>query len=377
MSGHSAIDVRLTTELRGMVAKIASVLDLDGTDTNAKELYYALQSKARNDEKILAERMGITDEDSSLVVAKKIVAFIEKSTLPRDVWVIKPSVVKPLLKTNSPKKLMKIVGYRSIDSVLKRKTVGELLAFASLTETEEWLQKLHTKYKKLTPSDFSLQSSELHLADMKEVEKLRASGYLQHDLVLPNYELGNIVVVPATKRFSGDVLVLSTAILESLRSLRMHAAYYRALSVLPSFGKELTQILEHGLAKASRLLMNTDWTHVHALHGHHAVDHVLSSFQPNLQDEDLETHSAAKALASWIPEFSFWHSYPYAYQVASGGTVSSDLFDVAINLSNNVPYEQASSRFGEHNLSSELHARYLAHEPVAQQHLKWYDGRIA
>lgn len=375
ISGYPVEDVRFTAELKAMVVNVVRELGLDVRDTTSRELYFALRTKALHDQRILEAHMSIQADDSPEVVVDKIINYIDKSSLVREAWVMKPSIAKSILKKNPPKKFMKQAGYRSVDSILKRKPTGMLLAYTTYVEKPAWLQKVRTSYKKLRPSDFAQQHIELHIAGAQEVEKLRSHGHLKHDLVLPSYELGLVVIVPATQRFEGDVLAFTTAILESIRSIRMHSTYYRALSLLPDFGKEFINILEQGLARASEAMLNTSWSHIHALHKRDA-HHVTERFQPYLQQEDLHVQTAARTLSGWLPEFRFWQKFPYVYQLEGGPVVSSDLFDVAINLSNDLPFHQASSQFGRHNVSNELHARYYAHEPIASSHIKWYDGGI-
>lgn len=376
LSGRPVEDIRFTAELKAMVGSVVRELGLDVRDTTAIELYFGLRTRAMEDQKTLAQYMGIQDDDTPSVVIEKILHHIEKSSLAREVWVMKPSVAKVLLKKNPPKRFMKQAGYRSIDSILKRRSAGTLMAYTAAVERQEWHQKVRASYKKLRPVDFTEQHIEIQIAGIHEVERLRAHGYLQHDLVLPSYELGAIVVVPPPQRFEGDVLAFTAAILESVRSMRMHSAYYRSLSVLPEFGKQIIAVLEEGLVRASQAVLNVSWPHIHALHRRKGATHIVERLQPHIEHDDLSAQTAAKVLSGWLPTFKFWHAFPYAYQLEGGAVVSSDLFDVALNLSNDVPFEKASSQFGRHNVANELYARYFVHESVAQTHIKWYDGRI-
>jgi hypothetical protein len=373
LSGRPAIDVRLSTEVINSTASLVKLLGLDPKDTTSREFYYALNKKALEDERLLSGHLGIGQSDTPVQLVKKVIKFVDGLPVPRDVWVAKASVIKPLLKSLPPKKLMKVCGYRSIDSVLKRTSVGELLCFAPFVESRETMLKFYAKYKRFTPSDFGLQRSLLQLADAKDVEKMRSEGYLKHHLVLPSYELGSVVVVPAEKRFEGDVLSFVTAILESLRMLRMYSAYFRVISVLPTFGSGVMQSLEYGLAPASRLLLNTDWSHIHAIKNRNN-SHILEQHQPHLQLEDLEAPSSATILGEALPMLALWKQHQYAGKTGTQSeAVSPHLFDVAINLSNTTPFERRTILAGRHALADELYGRYLEHEPVARVHLKWYD----
>jgi hypothetical protein len=373
LAGRPSVDVKLTSELRRVVREIIRDLGLDARDTTPEELYYALTRRALDDNQRLAEHIGIKEADTPRILVKKIITFIEKLAVEREVWAVKNSVVKQLLKAHPPKKLMKISGFRSIDSVLKRQSTSELLALAALVEPADWVQKFHNRYKKLTSSDFDSRTSEVCIADSAQIEKLRSAEYLKHQLVLPQYELGSILVAPPAQRFAGDVLVFTTAILESLRACRIYSAYFRAMSVWPKFGENIVEALSQGLAQASKSQLNSGWPALHAL-PLEAAERLLAGLQPHLQPSDLHAPNSATVLAEVLPSFRFWVQRHYVCHPTKNGAVSCHLFDVAVNASNGLPYEQRVSAYGQGSLWNELSVRYLFHEPVARQTLKWYDG---
>ncbi len=362
LSGHNGHDVRLTSEIVQLRKKALRELNLDENDTTSRELFHALSHRAAITNTALEAELKISVTDTPEAVVQTIVGFIDGLTIKRDIWTIKHSVIKQLLKKHPPKKLMKVLGLRSIDSVLKRMSAYELLALAYQIETDEWVAKMKGQYKKLKPADFQAFTSSICVVDQDRVEKLHKGGYKSSRIIVPNYETGTILVVPPPKRFELDVLALTLALLQTLYELRIHSAYFRVLSVKHNFGSKLQQVLQEGLPGSIKN-MEIGWT-VLQRHFTQFPESFDALEQPHLQPEDIVLVSPTEALMKVVPELTFWNDYGHVFISEGGKPVSMHLMDVITNVSNQLSYENSVTMHLQQQLWQELGLRYLQEEKL-------------
>ena len=114
-SGQNAVDARLTSELIVKAKTKELELGLDPADTTAAELHQALLNMAGLHDKFLSQAIGCSDPLNSSEILPKIAKFASSFAGKKSIWAIKHSVAKRLLKQNPPLKLMKQLGYRSVD----------------------------------------------------------------------------------------------------------------------------------------------------------------------------------------------------------------------------------------------------------------------
>ena len=193
LAGSPGVDVRLSSELVTVSKNAIKTLGLDVNDTTNEELYFALIKKASQDNQLLEAHLSISQDDSPTIMASKVIKFSIGLAKSRSVWVVKPSVCKKILKENPPKKLLKGLGYRSIDSVLKRESPALILALGASTD-QAFKKRLITQYKKLTPADFDLRKIEVIPLSSEKLKKLQKAGYQIEDQIIPAYEAGALVI---------------------------------------------------------------------------------------------------------------------------------------------------------------------------------------
>src|SRR5690606_13271164 len=86
---------------------------------------------------------------------------VDKAKLPRSAWVMKKSVAKRMLHSSPPEKVMKHLGYSSVESMTKRENIAEIYGALRFAESASWLKKFNSNYKKLLPSDFEVRDIEI------------------------------------------------------------------------------------------------------------------------------------------------------------------------------------------------------------------------
>jgi len=136
-NGYPSHDVRLLANNIQRVRTKITDLKLDPDDTTAQELYQALLIKFQNDSRRFDEHFGVASEDSAQKVGKAVGIVTQNIDMP-DKWLLKCSFAKQLLRRQPPKKLMKQLGYRSVDSMLKREDIAKVYLASNLIESAVW-----------------------------------------------------------------------------------------------------------------------------------------------------------------------------------------------------------------------------------------------
>jgi len=155
-NGYPSHDVRhLAAAVQKTRQKIAE-LGLDPDDTNGKELYHALLVKFKKDAQAFEISQGFYSDNFGQT-ANKAIDIIEQAVSLPERWVLKNSVAKSMLKQHQPKKVMKQLGYRSIDSMLKRESIGRLFVLANLEESLTWQKELGRIISHQDTSHFELR----------------------------------------------------------------------------------------------------------------------------------------------------------------------------------------------------------------------------
>ncbi len=169
-NGYPSHDVRFYADTHQQVRQKLTELGLDANDTTAEELFHALQVKFEKDARIYEEKNGsLNDFDSRAAKASMIIA--KNKSLPQQ-WSLKSSEARRILKSHPPKQMMKMFGYRSVDSMLKRENIARIFLIAKNTESANWHNIIYRSISKL-------DQAALELRQLKIV-------------TLPSYELSDI-----------------------------------------------------------------------------------------------------------------------------------------------------------------------------------------
>lgn len=368
LSNRPGHDARLISDVARIRQDAIKTLRLDEADTTPKELYYALRHHAAGTNKDLEKATGISESDKPYQVIEKVVGFVSTLEIPRQVWSIKHTVIKELLKKQPPKKLLKTLGLRSIDSVLKRSNAYELLAMSYQIESADWKEKLQGRFKRLKPADFQAKDGDIFVLDPAKTEKFSKAGYASVQSVIPNYETGTILIIPPKKRFDIDTLGLVLSLLELLHSLRVYSAYFRHSSLKSDFGQQVYSVLRSGLpGKVQELKIG--WKPLQRHFNRFPASFSLVE-QPYLQYGDVVIVSPLDALGKTIPGMDFWKDKDFAFLYVDGEPVSMHLMDIILNASNRVPYERSSCNYLRAGLWEELGTRYLQSSPIQSNAIK-------
>ena len=161
VSGQPSRDVMLTAEIHQKALAAMEKMGLDPGDTTGPELYAALINQAKVHDEHLAAQIGGEDPEDVHAMVKLCVKQIEATEMDRNCFALKKSVAKEFLRKTPPPNIMKLLGYRSIDSMLKNENIFEVYGALRFAESDEWLQEFNKNYTSIKPSDFETRQIEL------------------------------------------------------------------------------------------------------------------------------------------------------------------------------------------------------------------------
>lgn len=366
LAGRPGLDIRLSNEIKLLFKQKADSLGLDGDDTTAKELYFAMSHLVLDDSDRLAESIGISNQDTPEKMVEGAIEFVKKRTGGRFVWALKTNIARRQLKENPPKKLMKIYGIRSMDSALKRERPSLFYCFAGFIEPAGWLTKYGKQADKLTGSDFDNQNLYINtLAGIRRDQLAKARVNLNH-IVYSDQESAGVEVAVPPRRFRGDVLFVVDTLLIHVRNIVRRSAYYKSLGLRPEFTDRIKNARLKGFNNLESYNYPFDWpTLVHAA-TQLGVTGLFHEQEPFISTEDLMVPSTAQ-----MGGLNFW-KHPFGFHAEPGIVVSFNLSDMIINAVNKIPVEKAYLANGRANLKNELFARYLAHERIRHEAFSLY-----
>lgn len=378
--GNPGMDVRLTGEIYGKLHMKMRQLGLDPNDTTPHELYHSLLSLTALHDSFLARRLGITQSDGSKEVAQAIVRFLAQMPFAKHSWALKNVAAKRLLKATPPKALMKLLHYRSLDSMLKREPAALLLAVARHSEPAQWQERFVRTYKKLNASDFEVRDIEVvFMSDPRWEAVGELFSGTRHNNIIHTPEAGAVVLLPARVEARPGLTLISLLLtLHYINEIRVFSTYCKFQHMRRNFGTLLEEHLLHKKQDHVSLAgQPVHWRIVHRYYGTAERFKHPEIFEPHVQPEDLAYRKAEEVLYRLEPALHFWHDTDYIGLPEADGPISFSLTDMAMNLVNGLPYEKRASYHMQDALWNEAYSRYIGQQAFERQILRQLDDQPA
>lgn len=371
-NGNPNTDIRFTTEVRHRTRSKYLQLNLDPDDTSPRELYHALQQRVRADDQRLVRRLQ-TSAATHISAQGDVVAGMihELKQLPdsKRCYSIKSSVMKSIFKANPPKKAMKKLGYRSMESLIKHESAISILAAAWIYEGTTWQHKLLDQYKKLNSSSMESRSIAMIELDSDKWQKLahEITAQKKHNLISLK-ELGALVFLPLPKSVpSGSVTASMTLALHELNEIRACSTYLQLCQVRGDFGEVLRRVAtEEPELRGTNLDQPVAWSIVQQYYVRISDKLKQDLLEPQIRLDDIAWHPIEHSLAQIEPSFEFWKDSNHLGLLHEGKPVSMNIVDSALNYCNQLRFEDRISSYFQHSLWHELMLRYLRHDTVEQ-----------
>lgn len=380
-SGGAAEDIRLTAEIIQAAQGRLRRLGLDPTDTTGRELYAALMQRVREDSDAFQQLLGLPHSTDlagkhQTQVMVHIEKFIASLDIPKEVFGLKNTAAKKLLRQHPPKKAMKQLGYRSVESMLKHEPACLLFAAAHIAESVAWHKTINSAYKKLLPGDFETRPAHVVAPASSRWEKIAAKYVLhtKHNIIAFR-ELGAVILLPMPSTIQAAPLAATLLTLQAINDIRISSTYLKLHQVRADFGLVVAAIARNEpFTKAEIAGSFLPWKLVHRYFAKHPDAYKADIFEPHVHQEDLYWQTVEDVLAAVHPRFGFWQGAAHLGLLASDKSapahrpemVSLNLFDAVLNLCNRLPYERRFVRYARDHIWHELMLRYMHQENIEQ-----------
>ncbi|OGL24374.1 hypothetical protein A3A68_01655 [Candidatus Saccharibacteria bacterium RIFCSPLOWO2_01_FULL_48_13] len=364
ISGYPSEDIRLSSEIAADCAKKIVSLGLDPSDTNAEELYHGLQTRYNQSAQIFARSIG---EGSEMAVADRygLLSQVLGAIHCGKTWALKPAAVKKLLIKNQPKRTMKKLGYRSLDSLLKREEARQVLAIAWQLESSHWQSLLNRMVAKLPPSSVTLQKAKIAFASPKLWENSKTS----RPLVAVRPQVGLVLVWP--NNYAANISSLGVAALadEALSNLYGRSTCLHMHHMSGDFTKISAKCWQEHSSQALELAgQPISWNAIWRYLLKNDADNSLAEQSDPLSEIDpLDTSGQESYLDHLHPEVGWWSDCAHlVYTDKTGQVTSLNMADVAVNYLRGSAFSDQTSSHARARLEDELIDRYLSHQGVAK-----------
>lgn len=360
-SGLPSHDIRLTSEISNRTREKTMQLGLDPTDTTAEELYYGLLERFGRDEQLLRHQLRISDKTQPEEIMKIVQRLVSKE-VKQQVLAMKPTTARRLLKKVPPKRTMKQLNYRSLDSMLKHEAPAHIYAAAALFEAKTWQKKFLDQYSQLQSTDFEVRDCVVTLPLSARWQKAAHTAVeLHRQNVLYFQELGAIVLLPVARDLPGLVTINVVLALQAANKISAASTYLKLQQMKPGFGDAVRRVswqLEP-VTETKLIDWSVPWRIVHDYFARHSAQYSAMFFEPHVSITDLQWRQPESVLAGVHSVFDFWKDTAYSAKHQQGTKVSLNLLDVATNYCNKLPFASRISTALEQHLQHELILRYL------------------
>lgn len=208
-NGYPSHDARHLAENTQKIRHKVLDLGLDPDDTTPQELYHALQVRFERDSRQFDEFYGVKGAGFDQMSAAAVKLVNNNAELPKQ-WALKTKIAKQALKANQPKKLMKLLKYRSVDSMLKRENIYELYLAAQEVESKLWQKNLSKYLAALDQTDF--ETRQIQLVSLKESKWSEVGPY---DYVTYDSRIGAVGLWPADDIQDAPLLAMVLLLIEA------------------------------------------------------------------------------------------------------------------------------------------------------------------
>lgn len=377
-SGRDGTDAKLIGEIAQKMNAATKHIGLDPRDATDEEVYAGMLAQIERDNQRVTELIGGSDPDDVTANVPLMVKAVESMDLDRSCWVLKRSVAKTLLKKMPPQKLMKQLGYRSVDSMLKHENIDEVYTALRFSEGAEWLNEYNELFKTVKPSDFETREISIVVMDHDKYVNL-ADHFVQKKLhnVTHTKEMGIIVVVPMhATRMKGITLKTLPLLFHYVNEIRLYSAFFKLKQVNANFGETVVETLIADPGNAAQMVNNkVHWRVIQRYFGKMKDESHPEAFEPHVHPEDLHWRKAEENLAQLDPEMKFWCDLDYVAKLGKDGLpITYNMMDVSLAYSNGEGYKSRYVYHFRESLWNEIFMRYMGHKNLEDSILKQLDN---
>ncbi len=363
-SGRPGADIRLSSEVAQQVRTMMKQLGLDPADTTGPELYNALHERLRADEGRVRTVLGVAPDASTVDMLAVVQKYLSEHQTTRSCFALKAPVARRLFKKKAPKSTMKLLGYRSLDSMLKHESIAAVYAAAVIAESPSWHRRFRAQYSAFQTSDF--EQRKIQIIYPQSPRWTTASEDFvrsaKHN-ILAFKELGAVVILPLSAQIEGVVIATLLLTLHSLNDIRTFSSYAKLQQVKPTFGVLIAEAsVDEPMTTANLAGQPVPWKVIQRYYGKQEGAYHPETFEPHVQPDDLRWYDGETILAELQPALHFWENAGHTAMLHDGEPVSCNILDVALSFCNKLDFSDRIVHFVRERLWHELMSRYLHQE---------------
>lgn len=378
-SGRQGIDAKLIGDIHLKSSQAIRRLDLDPADTTGPELYRALIAQVAYNDKHLAQAIGSSNADDVQTLIPLMKTAVDKADVNKDAWVLKKSVARDMLRNMPPPNIMKNLGYRSVDSMLKQENLYEIYGALRFAEGPEWLEKFNEAYKDLKPSNFEARQIEVVIMPHDRWADICADFvHKKRHNITHLKELGVILMLPVKlAKMPGITISAMPLLFHYLNEIRLYSAFFKLQQVKRNFGEIIVKTLLADPSDAASMAgQNVHWRVIQRYFGKQENEYHPEIFEPHVQPEDLHWRKAEESLYKIEPKLDFWRDLDYVATFVDGRPIAFNLMDVSFGYNNKTPYEQRIIFHFRESLWNEIFMRYMGQKTLEDQILRQLDNDL-
>lgn len=359
--GHPSADIRITTDVAQRSRQALHFLGLAKQDTTPEELYAVLKTRILHDDQTARQALGVAVDAAPSEVVVSAARAVERLCGDQRVLGMKNSVAKRLLKKVPPKRTLKQLGYRSLDSMLKHEPAAAVYTAATLIESATWKKRFRDQYIGLTPHDFEERTLEIHTPQAERWHRFSDQLTRHHkQTVFAAREFGAVIALPTEVSLPSFALVQTLLCAQAASTVYSVSVFFKLQQMKPEFGAVVLKTVNSEPTTVARLLERpVSWYTIHQFYGRAQGAFNQSLLEPHIQPADMVWLHPEAILARLHPSLEFWTQTVYTALVRDGVYVSLNVLDAALNVCNSLPFGRHHSTHMRHQLWQELMLRYL------------------
>lgn len=223
-------DVRLLDETVQAVNKKISGLGLDPGDTTSEELYHSLLAKFDCDAATIDKALGVSPSTGFESRLSRAIDITKHAVGEPEIWALKPSAAKRQLQDQPPKKLTRLMHYRSVESMLKRENIGQLYLLSAQAESQSWQNNLAKAIAHLPSSDYGVQTINFVRLPTDKIDTITAPP----DLNVCNKLTASVALWPSSTLAKSPVITMALLLIQAIQKLGVPASAKSLFSVHPA-----------------------------------------------------------------------------------------------------------------------------------------------
>lgn len=341
VTGKKGVMDRIETENGASVDERLEKLGLS-RNTSAKDVYNAFIEKIANDDALLVRALG-TPNPANMKDCNRVIHIAQKVVGEHKGFFMKKDVAASLLKKEPPRRVMKFLGYDSVETMLAQEDLLEVFSALRFVEGNEWLNGVFFKhYDRLTPSDFEERLVVAHTLSSKWNDIAGTFVAKKWHNISHLKELGVVFVIPISLGFQGEILRMLSLVLHYLHEVPFYSDVIRKISdIEATFAINLVSLLRGDVV--DRRLSESEKSLWLVIQRYLAKDDLNEwrLFVPHINPEALHWLKAEEDLIrvgdmfdGLGKEFTFWHDLDWVgeYFKDDAGNETLVSFDLVDNV---------------------------------------------